>query len=152
MEENQNQNNEELKQEASATAEELKKETVNTVKQVKESMKNVNVKEEAKTTSGFVTEMFKNPLGKIKEISNDTSNKYFKTAIILVIIWVIAALLGNISFKYFTWSMFGKTLLSYIKVILAPILIVLVMSIIVFLMNKKSKKSFSIISSPNYIK
>lgn len=135
MEENEN------KQEISVSTEELKNETVDTVKQVKETIKNVNVKEEAKATKGFVTEMLKNPLDKIKEIANDYTNKYFKTAIVLVIIWAVAALLGAISFKYFTWSYFGKTLLSYVKTILAPVLGVVVMSLIIFVMNKKSKKS-----------
>lgn len=141
MEENQNQDQNEIKQEASASTEELKNETVDTVKQVKESMKNVNVKEDAKQTKGFITEMFKNPLGKIKEIANDSSNKNFKTAIILVIIWTVAALLGSISFKYFSWRTFGSTLLGYIKTIIAPVLVIIITSIIIFLMNQKSKKS-----------
>ena len=144
MEENQNQNQEqeqEVKQEASVNTEGLKNETVDTVKQVKESMKNVNVKEEAKATKGFIGEMFKNPLGKIKEIASDASNKYFKTSIVLVIIWMVAVLLGKISFKYFTWFNFGNTLLTYIKAILAPVLTVVVMSLIIYLMNKNSKKS-----------
>ena len=137
MEENENK-----EQETSVNStEELKNETVETVKQVKESMKNVDVKEEAKATKGFVTEMFKNPLGKIKEIANDSSNKFFKTTIILLIIWVVAAFIGSINFKYFTWSAFGSILLGYIKTILAPIVSVIVMSLIIFLFNKKSKKS-----------
>lgn len=135
MEENEN------KKEFSVDTEELKNETVDTVKQVKETMKNVNVKEEAKATKGFVMEMIKNPLEKIKEIANDSSNKYFKTAIILVIVWAIALLLDAISFKYFSWSYFGKELLIYAKTILTPIIMVIVMSLIIFIMNKKSKKS-----------
>lgn len=135
MEENEN------KQEFSVDTEELKNETVDTVKQVKETMKNVNVKEEAKATKGFVMEMIKNPLGKIKEIANDSSNKYFKTAIILVVVWAIAALLNTISFKYFSLSYLGSSLLRYIKTILKPVLTVVVMSVIIFIMNKKSKKS-----------
>ena len=144
MEENENKEEikEEGKQETSVNGtEKLKNETVDTVKQVKESMKNVDVKEEAKATKGFVVEMFKNPLGKIKEIATDNSNKYFKTAIVLVIIWVVAALIGSISFKYFSWKLFGETILGYIKTILAPLISVVVMSLIIFLMNKKSKKS-----------
>ena len=121
--------------------EELKNETVNTVKQVKETMKNVNVKEEAKATTGFVSEMFKNPIGKIKEIANDSSNKYLKTAIILIVVWVVAVLLASISFKYFSWKTFGKTLLTYLKTMLAPIVGIIVISVITFIMNKKSKKS-----------
>lgn len=131
----------EVKQESSVNTEELKNETVDAVKQAKDTIKNVNVKEEAKATKGFVMEMLKNPLNKIKEIANDSTNKYFKTAIVLVIIWALAALIGTISFKYFTWRNFFDTILGYIKVVIAPIGTIAVMSVIVFLMNKKSKKS-----------
>lgn len=131
----------EVKQESSVGTEELKNETVNTVNQVKENMKNVNVKEEAQAAKGFVMEMVKNPLGKIKEIANDSTNKHFKTSIVLVIVWAIASLLGVISFKSFTWSYFGKTLLSYVKTIIAPVLGIVVLAVIMFLMNQKSKKS-----------
>ena len=131
----------EVKQDPSVNTEELKNETVDTVNQVKENMKNVNVKEEAKAAKGFVMEMVKNPLEKIKEIANDSTNRHFKTAIVLVIVWAIASLLGVISFKNFTWSYLGRTLLNYVKTIIAPVLGVVVLSIIMFIMNKKSKKS-----------
>ena len=143
-----NQENEELnqvandfKEKVSSSTDELKNETVDAVKQVKENMKNVDVKEEAKAAKGFIMEMIKNPIEKIKEIANDGSNKYFKTAIILVIVWMVAALLGTISFKYFRWSSFGSTLLSYIKTILAPLVSVIAMAVVIFVMNQKSKKS-----------
>lgn len=131
----------EVKQENIVNTEELKNETVDTVKQVKETMKNVNVKDEAKATKGFVLEMVKNPIDKIKEIANDTTNKYFKTAIVLVIIWAIIQLIGEISFDYFSWSRLGKIILNYVKVIIAPAFVVTIMSLVIFIMNKKSKKS-----------
>ena len=133
--------NEEFKQKVSSSTDELKNETADTVRQVKENMKNVNVKEEAQAAKGFIGEMIKNPLGKINEIANDESNKYFKTAIILVIVWMVVSLLGVISFKYFSFRTLGSTLLNYIKTILAPVLSVVVMSVIIFLFNNKSKKS-----------
>ncbi len=133
--------NNDFKQKVSASAEELKNETTDTVRQVKEDMKNVNVKEEAKATKGFILEMFKNPLGKIQEIANDTSNKHFKTVIVLVIIWMLASLFGAISFRYFSWGSFGRTVLNYIKTILAPLVSVIVMSVVIFIINKNSKKS-----------
>ena len=136
-----NEGTSEIKEKIVSNTDELKNETVDAVKQVKENMKNVDVKEEAKAAKGFILEMVKNPLGKIKEIVNDSTNKYFKTAIILVIVWMAAALLGRISFKYFSWSSFGSTLLSYIKTILAPLVSVIAMSAIIFIINKKSKKS-----------
>ena len=136
-----NEGTREIKEKIVSNTDELKNETVDAVKQVKENMKNVDVKEEAKAAKGFILEMVKNPLEKIKEIVNDSTNKYFKTAIILVIVWMVAALLGRISFKYFSWSSFGSTLLSYIKTILAPLVSVIAMSAIIFIINKKSNKS-----------
>jgi len=144
MEENEN------KQEQSVNTEELKNETVDTVKQVRDTMKNVNVKEEAKATKGFVIEMFKNPLEKIKEIANDTTNQYLKTSIILLIVWAITILVLKIDFgifEYFSWRYFGDLILSYVKAILSPVLLVIVMSMIIFIMNKKSKKSLTTVLS-----
>ena len=137
MEENEN------KQEITVDAEALKNETVDTVKQVRETMKNVNVKDEAKATKGFIIEMFKNPLQKLKEIVNDTTNNYFKTAIILVIIWMIATLISVIDFDYFS----GRVLLQYIKVTLTPALMIIAMSSIIFVMNIKAKKSLQTVLS-----
>lgn len=142
MEENQEKvQDSEFKQKFSASTDELKNETADTVRQVKENMKNVNVKEEAQAAKGFIGEMIKNPLEKINEIANDARNKYFKTAIILVIVWMVVALLGTISFKYFSIKTLGDTLLKYLMTILAPLLSVVVMSVIIFLFNNKSKRS-----------
>ena len=144
MEENEN-----MKEQVVNT-EEIKNETVDTVKQVKETMKNVNVKEEAKATKGFVVEMFKAPLEKIKEIANDSTNKYLKTAIVLLIVWAVAILVSALDFDifdYFTWSYLGKLLISYVKAVLAPVLMAIVMSVILFVMNKKSKKSLTTVLS-----
>ena len=144
MEENEN------KQEKSVNAEELKNETVDTVKQVKETMKNVNVKEEAQVAKGFALEMFKRPLEKIREISNDTTSKYLKTAIVLLIIWAATILISNFDFDIFdnfTLKYFGNTILAYVKAILAPVVRVVAISVILFVMNKKSKKPLTTVLS-----
>lgn len=144
MEENEN------KQEKSVNTEELKNETVDTVKQVKETMKNVNVKEEAQVAKGFVLEMFKRPLEKIKEMANDTTSKYLKTSILLLVIWAIAILVAKFDFDIFdgfTLKYFGRMILNYVKAILAPVLMVVTMSVILFIMNKKSKKPLTTVLS-----
>ena len=90
--------------------------------------------------------MFKNPLEKIKEIANDTTNQYLKTAIVLLIVWILTILISVLEFSifdYFSWNYLGKLLLSYVKAVLAPVFLVAVMSVIIFLMNKKSKKSLT---------
>ncbi len=121
-------------------AEELKNEAANTVNQVKETMKNVNIKEETKVAKNFVVEMFRNPLEKINEISKDSSNKNFKTAIVIIAIWTIIVLVKSIS----TLSKYREVwdnVLIVIKTTVAPILEIIVLSVIAFIMNNKAKKS-----------
>lgn len=88
--------------------------------------------------------MFRNPLGKINEIAKDSTNKNFKTAIIIVAIWAIIVLVKSIS----TLSKYREVwdnVLIVIKTTIAPILEIIVLSVIVFIMNKKSKKSLIIV-------
>ena len=54
-------------QENKVNTEEIKKETVETAKKVKDSIKNVDIKNEAKEATGFVSAMFKDPLQKSKK-------------------------------------------------------------------------------------
>ena len=121
---------------------ELKKETANTVNQVKETVKNVDIKKESEATKNFVVDLVKNPIGKIKEIAQDTENKYFVTTLFIVIIWAVLVAISTASgyahfFKYNFWS----HTLSVIKAIFAPALGILAMSLIVLIMNKENKKN-----------
>lgn len=138
MEENENKNEEQV-----VNTEELKKETVDTVNQVKETIKNVDIKKDAKEATGFVGSMFKDPFGTIKQIAEDNANKFFKMAIIFVAIWVIAEFLDatlSIAFtKYISWNF--NRVLSIIKTTIAPIVSIVAFSGIVFFMNKDNKKS-----------
>ena len=68
--------------------EELKSEASNTVNQVKDTIKKVDIKKDSVETKGFVMEMFKNPLDKIKDVAEDAKGKYLKYAIIALVIWV----------------------------------------------------------------
>lgn len=128
--------------------EELKNETVNTVKEVKETIKNVDVKKDAVETKGFIKEMFTNPLEKIKNIVDDSNNKFFKNAVILVIIWIAAILIKELFDSSYLWK-YGvfKNILGIIKSVIAPVVGILVMSIIMLVLNKQNKKSLSNIIS-----
>lgn len=142
MEENKNQ--EQDKKETNVNTEEIKKETVETVNQVKETIKNVDIKKDAKEATGFVSSMFKDPFGTIKQIVNDSTNKFFKIAIIFMIVWIIAIFVGNLlgtSMTKFSFNLAFKQILSIIKAIVAPLVGVIVLSGIVYLMNKENKKS-----------
>lgn len=133
-------------EEQNVNTEELKKETVDTVNQVKETIKNVDIKNDAKAATGFVSSMFKDPFATIKQIVNDSSNKHFKTAIIFIIVWMVAALVSSLFGGYYSLSRFSfnlafKQILSIVKAVIAPALSIVILSGIVYFMNKENKKS-----------
>lgn len=133
-------------EEQNVNTEELKKETVDTVNQVKETIKNVDIKNDAKAATGFVSSMFKDPFATIKQIVNDSSNKHFKTAIIFIIVWMVAALVSSLFGGYYSLSRFSfnlafKQILSIVKAVIAPALSIIILSGIVYFMNKENKKS-----------
>lgn len=137
---------EEKKKEEQINTEEIKKETVETVNQVKETIKNVDIKNDAKAATGFVSSMFKDPFATIKQIVDDKSNKHFKTAIIFVVIWMATGLIATLFGSYYSISRFSfdlafKQMLAIVKAVIAPVLSVLILSGIVYVMNKENKKS-----------
>ena len=74
-------------------------------------------------------------------------DQYFKYAIIIIVIWVVAELLNRCFTIGPIWglSSLGSSLMSVIKATIAPICSILVMSIIVLVMNSKNKKSLTTI-------
>ena len=140
---------EEKEEKISIDTENLKNETVETAKKVKETIKGTNIKEETKTTKNFIKDMFKNPLEKIKEVASDDSNKFFKTAIILVIAWTILIFIGSTYSTIYYWgfSRVFKNILTVLKEILAPAIGILVYSAIVLVLNKKNKKALPTVIS-----
>lgn len=140
MEENEN-------KEKAVNTQEIKEETFKTAKEVKETIKNVDIKKDAKATTGFITEMIKKPLERLKEIAEDKEHKDFKYAIVLAIVWIIVSAILHIATRYhsidnfFAYN-FTNHFLALLKAMIAPIIGIIVMSIIVFAINKNSKKSF----------
>lgn len=133
----------------SIDTENLKNETVETAKKFKETVKGTNIKEETKATKGFIVEMFKNPLEKIKEVANDNSGKYLRTALFLIIIWTVVVFIASTysTIRLWGFSRVFSNILSVLKRILAPALGILVYSLIVLVLNKKNKKSLTDIIS-----
>lgn len=135
-------------EEQNVNTEEIKKETVETVNQVKETIKNVDIKNDAKEATGFVGSMFKDPFGTIKQIVSDNANKHFKTAIIFVIVWMAAILISrlfSVSISRFSVSLAFSQILSIVKAVVAPLLGVVVLSGIIYFMNKENKKTITTI-------
>ena len=134
-------------QENKVNTEEVKKETVETAKQVKDTIKNVDIKNDAKEAKGFISEMYKDPFAKIKEIVADKENKNLKIAIIFIIVWTVAVAIKAFSTKYWSFNAIFNTvfknMISVVKVSIVPILSIVVLAGIVYFMNKKEKKSLS---------
>lgn len=127
--------------------EELKKETVDTVSQVKDTIKNVNIKQDGIETKGFIIEMFKNPVEKLQQIVNKDNGKYLTYAIIILAIWVISELVSrSFSFKH-VWGLsnVSSAFISIVVSGITPIISILVLSLIVFIINKKNKKQLTTI-------
>lgn len=140
-ENNQNQNQ-------NINAEEIKKEAKETVNQVKDSFKNVDVKQETEKAKNFFSGIISTPVKKISEIAHDKSNNFFKTAIVLLVLWIliagfqqVASIIGTIfkyGFKYVEFSDF----VGIAKAVITPLLEIVILSGIVYLFQKQNKKSF----------
>lgn len=133
---------EEKKEKFEIEAEDIKNETIETAKKVKETIKNTKIKDETKNVKNFIIDMLKNPLDKIKEIANEKSCKFLKIAIIMLIVWIIIVFISSAYSTVYYWgfSKLFKNILSVLKKVLAPIIGVLVYSVIIFVLNKKNNK------------
>lgn len=129
--------------------ENLKNETVETAKKVKESVKGANIKEETKNAKSFIVDMFKNPLEKIKEVAQDNTAKYLKTAILLILVWIIAIFISSTytTIHYWGFTRVFNNIISILKKILSPAIGIIIYSLIVLVMNKNNKKSLTTIIS-----
>lgn len=139
--------------ESKTTTEDVKKEAADTVKQVKDTIKSTNLKKDANEAKGFFIEFFKNPIKQVEVVAKSSKNIFLKIAIIILVLWLIAALLTSVIniFQYggTYYQSFGSLLrdtfsniLVVIESLLAPILLVAVLSATVYLLQKGEKKSF----------
>lgn len=130
-------------------AEELKKEATEAVNQVKDTIKNVDIKKDTLETKGFLAEMIRNPLGKIKEVATKNDSKFLKYVIIIIAIWCVAELIYESFTLNNLWgfSHIGTSILSVIISAITPILSILIMSIIIYVLNKTNKKNITTVFS-----
>ena len=126
----------------SVDTEKLKNETKETVDQVKESIKNVDFKKDAEETKGFLKEMFSNPFNAVKRVAEGEENVLSKVFIIMIIFIVASVIYEIISLiKFGKYAGFGNNLLDLVASVLNPLFYISVPAIIIFVMNKNSKKS-----------
>lgn len=127
-------------------AEELKREATDTIGQVKNTVKDIKIKDETLNAKNFVKDMVKDPIGKTTEVSKDSENKFLKTSIFIVIVWMAAKFLYS-TLSYSKYSSFGRNVLSILKSTLSPLCIILALTLIIFILNKKHKKSLTTVLS-----
>lgn len=139
--------------------EDIKKETTETFNQVKNTIKNANLKNDTKEAKGFFISFFQNPLEEIKKATNSTDNKFIKISIIIFVIWLATILISNAlstattylfgtfgSFPYFFNHLFHN-IFNLFKDLVAPIIIVLVLSGLVYGFKQVKNRSFLTIAS-----
>jgi len=126
----------------------IKSEARKTVNSVRESVMNVDFKEEAKTTRGFISSLFNDPLATLKTVATENRSSRFKNAVFIVIIWLIASLLVCMGSANWSWQAFFPNILLFIKTILAPVCGLIAMSAIVYMMGaqQKNKSMISILT------
>ena len=131
----------EEKEKFSVDTEDLKKETKDTVNQVKDTIKNVDFKNDAVATKGFLKEMFTNPIEAIKRAASSEEG-IFKKAIMILLVYIVAELAYAILYvlKYGEFSGFMDNIMDIVSGALYPIAFVLVPAVIVYVMNKNNKK------------
>lgn len=132
----------------SVDTEQLKNETKETVNQVKSSIKNVNFKQDAEETKGFVKEMLSNPFEAVRRVATEEEN-VFKKVIFLMIIFIAASVISQIIslIKYGRLANVGSNIMDLIVSVLNPILYILVPAVIILIFNKQNKKSLITIIS-----
>lgn len=118
--------------------EELKNQTKDTVNQFKDTIKNVNIKNDANAAKTFVLEMIKKPFTTINNIVSEKENG-FSSALILMIILLIAFGLEYI-IRVVTNEWLDFHFGAFIENLITPLIYVLAFSVAVFLFGGKNKK------------
>ena len=124
--------------------ENLKNETSSTLNEARESIKNMDFKNETEEAKGIVVRLLKNPIDEIKSVVN--SDAFFKTAIFLIIIWTVAAFLNNTFWSGFNFRLTGNVP-NVLRATVTPVIRIIVLSVIVLVMNRSSRRSLTTIIS-----
>ena len=132
----------------SVDTEDLKKETKETVNQVKETIKNVNLKDDAEATKGFVKEMFSNPIEAVKRAASGEDG-IFKKAIIIMLAYIIVAAVYEVLYciRYNGITQILRSIVSIITGAINPVVSLLLLSLVVYVMNKNNKKPLTTVIS-----
>lgn len=132
-----------MEEEKKINAEELKEETKETFNKVKSEIKDTDFKEETKNATNFVKEMLMNPIAAVKEVAEGHGPKL--ATIIMIIIGLIVVGLAYAlisSFRYSSiYDSLGDKVWNLVTSVTETIFLILVPAIIIFIMNRKEKKS-----------
>ena len=110
-------------------------ETASAVKEITESIKTVNLAEDAGAIRTFLVDMIADPIGKISEVAQ-SSGKYLKPAVLLIAIWAIA---NGLAVLLGSSRPFFEKLVSILLNMLAPVLHIAILTFIVLVLDKKKR-------------
>ena len=127
--------------------------------QTQRTFNNEEVKRQAKEATRFFSAFFKDPLGETEKITINSSNKYLKIAIIILVVWLVVIFASNVfstasvylfgvlgSFSNFFEHFFSR-FLDIIKEIVAPICSIAIIAALAYGFSKEKKKSFMHVAS-----
>lgn len=121
--------------------EDLKNQTKDAANQVKETIKNVNLGQDAKLTKGFVLEAIQRPFTVINNIVSEIEN-HFSVAVILMIAMMALEVIGyvlNVAFSKYLDFQFSRVLITAIS----PLLYILAFTVATTLFGGKEKKQLT---------
>ena len=121
------------------SAEELKEETKQTFNKVKDEIKDANFKAETIEATNFVKDMFMDPVGAVKNVSNEVGPKLI-TVIMLVIGVMLSNLLKNIMWAFGNSNIFDS-LWEIITSLTSGVCIILVPAFIAYVFNRNSDRT-----------
>lgn len=106
-------------------------------------------KEKNKEIKENIIDIIKNPIDKIEYVANESSSRFFKIAIVLILFWMTMLFIGSYYYTIRYWGVarIFKDILSVLKTILAPVIGIVVSAVIVLVLNKNNRKSFATIIS-----
>lgn len=127
--------------------EQLKEEAAGTYRETKEAFRKVDVAQDAKKTKRFLLAFIRKPVETMRSAGTDYRS-YFKTAILLLIVWTAAALIRNLAYLVALGSFFGYAVggafVSVLRSVLVPVGSVVFLSVIMLLTNRKSSLAATI--------
>ena len=125
------------------TAKDVRDEAKSTVNSVKRSIRNPNIKQDAKKTTKHLSSLFIDPIDAFESIANAKRNGSLKIALFVLLFWSAISFISQVGSTQWAWNTAFKDVLSAIGSLVKPFCSIIVFSIIVYIYESKGQKNLS---------